>query len=87
MPRISTGVDGGASSSGIAAIVEHGAHFAVDVADYEIVAVTQRAILYEHGCDRTTAAIQFGFEHHTLRRTLRRSFQFLQIGNQDNHFH
>ena len=70
-----------------AAIVEHGAHFSVDVAHDKIVAGVERAVLHQHRGHRAAAAIQFGFEHHAGRRTLRRRLQFPQIGDQADHFH
>ena len=69
------------------AIVKHGAHFAVDVADDEVVAGTQRTILHEHSRYGAATAIEFGFEDHATRAAVRRSLQLFQISDQTNHFH
>ena len=87
MPRISTGVEGGAVVDGVAAIVEHGADFAVHVADDEVVAVPQRAVLDQHGRHWTAAAIELGFEHHAGCGALGSRLQLLQVGDQADHFH
>ena len=70
-----------------AAVVEHGAHFAVHVAHYEIVAGVQCPVLHQHRGHGTAPAIQFRFQHHAGRRALRRRLEFAQIGHQANHFH
>ena len=72
---------------GSAAIVEHGAHFAEDVADDEVVARLQGSVLHQHRRHRTASAIQFGFEHRTGGRTIGHGLQVLQVGNQADHFH
>ena len=70
----------------MAAIVEHGANFAIDIADNEIVTVAQGPVLHQHGRHRPASAVEFGFEHNAGCRALRIRFQFLQIRNQANHF-
>ena len=62
-PSTSTGVAGPASVIGFAAIVEHRAHLAEDLADDERIVDAQRSLLDQHGRDRTASAIEFGFEH------------------------
>ena len=80
-------MEGGAVSSCCAAIVEHGAHFAVDVAHHEVVSGAQGAVLYQHGGHGSASAIQLGFENDAAGGTIRRGFEFLQIRHQADHFH
>ena len=56
----------------VAAIVKHGAHFAVHVADDEVVAVAQSSVLHQQRRHGSAAAIQLGFENHAGCRTIRR---------------
>ena len=56
---------------GNAAIVEHRAHLAENVAHHEVVAGMQRAVLYQYGRHRTATAIQLGFQHGATCQTLR----------------
>ena len=74
-------------ASCVAAIVEHGANFSVHVADDEIVAGAQCAVLHQHGGDRAASAIEFGFEHNAGCRTIGGRLQFLQVGDEADHFH
>ena len=87
MPRISTGVEGGADFKLVAAIVKHGAHFAVHIAHYKVVAVAQGAVLHQQRRHWSAPAIQLGFEDHAGCRTIRGRLQFLQVGHQADHFH
>ena len=70
-----------------AAIVEHGADFAVDVAHHKVVAGMQRAVLHQHRGHRSAAAIEFRFQHYAGRGALRSRFQLLQVRDQADHFH
>ena len=56
-----------------AAIVKHGAHFAVNIADHEVVAGAQGAVLYQHGGHRSASAVELGFQNYAAGRTLRMS--------------
>ena len=47
----------------------------------------QRAVLHEDGSDRTASAIELGFEHYAAGGTRRVGAQFLQVGDQADHFH
>ncbi len=87
MPRISTGVDGGADGERSSAIVEHGADFAVHVAHDEVIAGVQRAVLHKHRGHWSAAAIEFRFQNHASRGAFRSRFEFRQVRNQANHFH
>ena len=80
-------MDGGASCNCAAAIVEHGADFSVHVADDKVVAGMQRAVLNENGGDGAASAIEFCFEDDAAGGTFGRGFQFLQIGDEADHFH
>src|SRR6185312_3405396 len=71
----------------ISAVIEHGANFAVHVAHDEVVAGAEGAVLHEHGCDRTASAIELGFEHDAGGRTVSIGTEFLEIGDQADHFH
>ena len=86
MPRISTGVEGGAVSSNVSAIVKHGSNLAVDVAYNEIVAGVERAVLHEDGGHRAAAAIEFGFEHDARCSAFWSGLQLREIGDQADHF-
>ncbi len=54
---------------------------------HEIVARFQGAVLHQQRCHRSAAAIQLGFEDYAGRRTIRRCFELLQVGDQADHFH
>ena len=69
----------------LAAIVQHGAHFAEHGAADEIIAHVQRAVAHQHGGHRSAAAIELGFEHVAHGRTGGIGFEILQIGHQQNH--
>ena len=71
----------------LSAIVEHGSDFAVHIADDEVVAGVERAVLHQDRPHRTASAIEFRFQHHAARRASWSRFQFLQIGRQADHFH
>ena len=71
----------------VAAVIEHGADFSVDIADDEVVAVMQRAVLNEHGGDGAAPAIEFRFQHDAAGGALGRGFEFLEIGDEADHFH
>ena len=45
----------------LSAIVEHGTNFSVNIADYEVVAGVEGAILHEDGAYRTATAVELGF--------------------------
>src|ERR1700733_3371610 len=68
------------------AVIEHGAYLSVDVADHEVVAGVERAVLYEHGGHGSAAAVEFGFQHHAGCAALRSSFQLGEVCDQANHF-
>ena len=70
----------------LAAIVEHGAHFAEYRAADEVIADVQRAVAHQHGRHRTASAIELGFEHRAHGGTRRIGFQILHVGHQQNHF-
>ncbi len=70
-----------------AAIVEHRAYLAKDVAHHEVVAGVQRSVLHQHRRHRTASAVELGFEHRSSRQTIGHSLQVLQISNQADHFH
>ena len=79
-------MEGGASASGLAAIVEHGADFAVGVADDEIVAGVEGAVLHEDGGDGAAAAIELGFEDDAAGGAAGSGFELLEIGREADHF-
>src|SRR5215471_18662248 len=71
----------------MSAIVEHGAHLAEGIAQNEIVANMQCAILYQDSGHRTASAVNLGFHNSSGCRTIRVCLEFLKIGNQANHLH
>ena len=84
-PSTSTGTDGPASSIVIALIGDQRADTAHFGTGHDDIADLQRAALHQHGCDRTTAAIELGFDHGAFRRTLRIGLQIEQFGLQRDH--
>ena len=71
----------------IAPLVEHGAYASEHVANDEVFASLQRAVLHEHRCYWSAAAIEFRFQHYARSSSFRIRFQVLQIRNQADHFH
>ena len=45
----------------------------------------QSAFLYQHGCDRTAAAIELGFDHGAARRAVGLRLQLHHVGLQQDH--
>ncbi len=80
------GSGGRSFGEGLAAIVEHGADFAVGVADDEIVAGVEGAVLHEDGGDGAAAAIELGFEDDAAGGAAGSGFELLEIGGEADHF-
>ena len=70
-----------------AAIVEHGAHAAKDVAHDKVIPGAQGAVLHQHGSHGAAAAVQLGFQHHARSGTVGVRLDLLEIGHQADHFH
>ena len=69
-----------------AAIVDHGADATEDHAADEVVAHAKGSVANQNGCHRTTAAIEFGFEHGRHRGPGRIRFEVLNFSYQQDHF-
>ena len=69
-----------------AAVVDERAHAADDRTGDDVVADAQRAVLHQHGGDRTAAAIELGFEHRAERRALRVGLVLADFRDEQNHF-
>src|ERR1700722_8488044 len=68
------------------AVVEHSAYLSVDVADHEVVAGIESAVLNEHGGYGSAAAVEFRFQHDAGCAALRGRLQLGEVGDQANHF-
>ena len=84
-PSTSTGVDGPAALQRAAAVVDERADLADDRAGDDRVADVERAILHEHGRDRTAAAIELGFEHGARGGALRVGLEVAEVGDEEHH--
>jgi len=75
---ISTGVEGGASLIGLLRSSNMAPDFAVDVADHEIVAGVERAVLHQDGADGPRPRSSFASSTNPLAAASRSGFQFLE---------
>ena len=70
-----------------AAIVEHGANLAEDVADDKVFAGVQGSVVDQHGSHRAASAIQLGFQHGAGGEALGRCLELLHVRHQADHLH
>ena len=70
----------------LAAVIEHRAHLAEDLADDEGIAEVQSALLHEHGGDCAAATIQFCFENHAGCEARSAGAQIQNVRSQQNRF-
>ena len=68
------------------AIIKHGANFSKNRTADKEVAGLQRAVLHQHGSNRTAAFVYARFEHRSGRGRIWIGFKFAQIRNQENCF-
>ena len=85
-PRTSTGVDGPASSSGAATVVEHGANLAEGVADNVALVEVEGSVLDEDGGYSAAAAVELGFKDAADGLASGRSLGRLDVADQADHF-
>ncbi len=85
-PSTSTGVDGPACCDRLAGVGHQRAHAAPFGAGHHQVADPQRAALHQHGRYRAAAAVELGFDHGALGRTLRIGLEVEDFGLQSDHF-
>ena len=68
-----------------AAVVDQRAHAADDRAGDERVADAERAVLHEHGRDRTAALVELRFEHRARRAALRVRLELADVADEQDH--
>ena len=69
----------------VAAIVDQGPNTADHGAGDEVVAHVERAILHQDGCNRTSPAVNFGFEDGSSRDPLRVGLVLAHFRNEQDH--
>ena len=65
-------------------VVNHGAHTTDSVSDYHIVALVQGTVLYKHGSDRTSSAVELRLDDDALRALFRIGAELLDLCDKEH---